>query len=430
MTDNITRCPKCDTSFRISDTHLNTAKGSVRCGSCLTVFNARDHIIPSKEDTPASEAENNLDSATLEPPHSESAPLETKEDDILISDTMEMNSTKIASIDEFSSEFGDGFNNALSSTGEQEVNLFERENNIEDDDDETPQDESWALDLLNDDEPEPEESLEEEDEIEQDEFVEEQQNIFDTGEYDSAEHPPKETFYQNSFHIIEEKSGSSEDEEKPSSDLYHEYDDVEIEEYDYSDSASQVYAQPESTHDGGSDYLAAIEPEPVEFDYHGHKHFWQTRWFWGSLSLVAGVVLLGQIAWIKFPSWSRIEPYRGYYAHACSVLSCQLPLLIDRSKIRSANLVVRSHPKTRDALVVDAIIQNTAKFEQTFPVLDLVFADNLDQVVSARRLTPDDYLGGELAGRKYMPILQPVHIAIEIADPGQEATGYQIIIVN
>jgi len=148
------------------------------------------------------------------------------------------------------------------------------------------------------------------------------------------------------------------------------------------------------------------------------------------LVVIAGLLLIAQIAWLKFDTLSTQSPYRSYYAKACSLLSCTLPELIDRSKIRTANLVVRSHPRVKNALIVDAVLQNTAKFEQTFPTLDLVFTDSQDKTVAARRLTPNDYLGGELAGRRNMPIKQPVHIAIEISDPGEQAVGYKISIAN
>ena len=42
MSYMITRCPKCATAFRVTQDQLSVAKGSVRCGSCLTVFNALD----------------------------------------------------------------------------------------------------------------------------------------------------------------------------------------------------------------------------------------------------------------------------------------------------------------------------------------------------------------------------------------------------
>jgi predicted Zn finger-like uncharacterized protein len=51
----VTRCPKCATAFRITSAQLQSAKGSVRCGSCLHVFKAQDHLVknpaPAKPET-------------------------------------------------------------------------------------------------------------------------------------------------------------------------------------------------------------------------------------------------------------------------------------------------------------------------------------------------------------------------------------------
>ena len=35
-----TRCPDCDTTFRVTDDALRKANGQVRCGRCASVFNA------------------------------------------------------------------------------------------------------------------------------------------------------------------------------------------------------------------------------------------------------------------------------------------------------------------------------------------------------------------------------------------------------
>ena len=45
----ITRCPKCSTTFRVTQAQLGVAKGFVRCGFCLSVFKAADQT-----DRPAS----------------------------------------------------------------------------------------------------------------------------------------------------------------------------------------------------------------------------------------------------------------------------------------------------------------------------------------------------------------------------------------
>ena len=43
--DLITRCPQCNTTFRIIENQLEVASGAVRCGSCLEIFAARNHLI-------------------------------------------------------------------------------------------------------------------------------------------------------------------------------------------------------------------------------------------------------------------------------------------------------------------------------------------------------------------------------------------------
>lgn len=54
----ITRCPHCDTSFRVNDAQLAAAGGAVRCGACLLVFTATEHLVAGAgEDVEASEAE-------------------------------------------------------------------------------------------------------------------------------------------------------------------------------------------------------------------------------------------------------------------------------------------------------------------------------------------------------------------------------------
>ena len=46
--DNITRCPRCQTSFRVTGVQLNAAGGAVRCGSCLEVFQASAYLLDPK----------------------------------------------------------------------------------------------------------------------------------------------------------------------------------------------------------------------------------------------------------------------------------------------------------------------------------------------------------------------------------------------
>ena len=39
------RCPSCETYFRVTEHHLAIAKGKVRCGQCQLVFHAKEHAV-------------------------------------------------------------------------------------------------------------------------------------------------------------------------------------------------------------------------------------------------------------------------------------------------------------------------------------------------------------------------------------------------
>ncbi len=171
--------------------------------------------------------------------------------------------------------------------------------------------------------------------------------------------------------------------------------------------------------------LDSIEPEPVVMA----SGFLRQRWInraWTAGIVVALLVLAGQYLIFNFDRLARDDNYRPALGQACQWLGCQLPERDDLSQIRSSNLVVRSHPRTSNALAVDAILINRADFKQHFPIMELQFTDLSGEVVAGRRFTPDEYLSGELSGMAAMPIRQPVHVSLEIVDPGERAVNYQL----
>lgn len=377
MADMITRCPQCGTAFRISDTHLASAKGAVRCGSCLNIFNAQENLASNTDPTPP---------ATKPATQPDVTAVEEEDDDPLISDDM----TPIGPDTVEYKIPADIADNILysSNLGQQETNLFERKIEDEDEIEEGPKtDESWAVDLLeNDDEEGFSGSKDGDDTNDSDDFEEEYRRpLFNTWQSNTQE-------------------------------LHAALDEFE-------DSSGRHYEQSNTV-----DYIDAIEPEPVEFAWKVEQPIWETRLFWGCLSLLALIVLTAQISWWQFHSLNKIEPFRGYYAVACRVFHCTLPPLVDLSKIRTSNLVVRSHPEVKQALMVDVVIQNIAAFPQPFPVLELSFSDLNGQIIANRRFLPHEYLGGEMAGRTKIPIKQPVHIGLEIGDPGTQAVSYNMAI--
>ncbi len=54
------------------------------------------------------------------------------------------------------------------------------------------------------------------------------------------------------------------------------------------------------------------------------------------------------------------------------------------------------------------------------------FADLNGQLLASRRFKPGEYLNGELKGQDEMPPQTPIHIALDILDPGPRAVNYSL----
>ena len=83
-----------------------------------------------------------------------------------------------------------------------------------------------------------------------------------------------------------------------------------------------------------------------------------------------------------------------------------------------------------NALRVDAILVNRSPEERAFPLLELRFSDMYGSEVARRLFTPAEYLAGELNALSQLPSQQPVHIALDIVDPGSAAVNYQIALFD
>ena len=73
----ITRCPVCQTAFRVTEMQLSARDGRVRCGACAHVFDARAHLhasTPAVPGIPTTESMQPNDAAPMVWPESDSVP--------------------------------------------------------------------------------------------------------------------------------------------------------------------------------------------------------------------------------------------------------------------------------------------------------------------------------------------------------------------
>lgn len=147
---------------------------------------------------------------------------------------------------------------------------------------------------------------------------------------------------------------------------------------------------------------------------------------WAGLSLLAILSLFAQWLTFNFDEKAHQAPWHNLYASSCKVLSCELPPYQNVSLIKTERLAIKTHPEYDNVLIVDMIINNSAKHTQPLPVLDMAFYSISGAPLAQRLFQPEEYLGQHMKQLPMMPSQTPVHLSFAILDPGNNAVNYSI----
>ena len=505
MADSVTRCPHCKTSFRIRDEHLKVARGAVRCGSCLEVFKATEHLI-----SPPSLTEPEPAVPTLNTPDNEPSPAvqntspdslenqqevdanelfdsmfgdpgddDTDSDPFAFSDGEDSLSDLPSEQGEWGeevSDFGDLLGDSLAGTAAQEPPVAQPQTAIQDDEeeellfhDDMDNDEDDFLihddmdgddgDEMISDDPFADLGLREPDELARPKpmaGLDLDESLLDStqAELDDTLLPDEGDESTNNDDEAWAKALLEDDE--PPEDITRELglDTAPEPRQDIPPSETAITPPPATSRTRTSSVKFAladddstdeetpqtrsrtieiptkamrdIQPEPIKLENAAKPEVDKDYAGWVTGSVVLLLLAALQLFYFNFDQWARTPQWRPAYTSVCSVLGCELPAVQDVRRLKARNLVVRSHPTVASALVVDTLMQNESSFPQPFPDLVLIFRDLNDNVVASRQFSPEEYLSGEMSGRQDIPSRTPVHIGIEILDPGQNAVSYAI----
>ncbi len=165
---------------------------------------------------------------------------------------------------------------------------------------------------------------------------------------------------------------------------------------------------------------------PIELDWQGTPDKADSVSFYGLLAGTLLLILIMQIAWANRDSLSQQPWLRPYLDQMCVDLPCHIPPLVDLRSLHSESLQVVSHPEIANALRVQFLLRNDARFAQPFPILELRFTDTNDAPVAGRRFSSSEYLPPGLDQLITMPPGTPIQISVDIQDPGVFAVNYEI----
>lgn len=422
-----TQCPHCQAQFRIGEQHLKQAKGQVRCGSCLQVFLATEHLVkeapakPAAAPAPKPAARTAPAKAAAKPAAKPAAApdkwsLPTEEPPAQQASRWSMDDDGLA--DDFAPPAED--DSAARSNNDTKVSLGAIELSdsflsLDGDDNERLRDENFA-DMAGAGRGEQSESS---DEAWAEKLLEEL----------SDEEPPAAAADKAQAKPGAARTPKAKARPPAESD----------QEPDWAHDAGGSFFEEQDDHFGlmdeetDDDEIAAIElpraeKKPVTERIPLQSLVSNTVEIvrWSALSLLLVILFSIQYLAFNFESLARTPTWRGFYATVCGAFPCTLPGLSDISKVHGSNLVVRQHPEYPSALVVDVLLFNTAAYQQPFPALELGFTSLQGTPVAGRRFNPSEYLRGELQTMELMPVDTPVHVSLEILDPGTTAVNYTL----
>ena len=408
MAFHVTQCPGCDSTFNTSARLLESAAGRVRCGSCLTVFEAMQYFVDQDPLQSQDLAENSVFVGNNPQDYFDPANFLTRS---ALTDKMSDRAfadveitAEVAFADSEPAQF---FTADLSLSEPSDLN--QEESDFYEAFAEVVEAQSEADELLI-----PEPAVDFPASMEQ-----ESDDEFGSPESDSAagqaEADTDPGFAAERAATAAEPSADNTGEEPDSTEAIRARA-LEVELRD--DEALE--AIPEEN-------LAALNQvsTPVELLGSG-----ETRWLRQSLLATAMVlltaILTAQFLWQRMAVYSQLTQIRPFYEFGCQWLTCELPVYSSIEAIRSDNLVVRSHPQRADALLVNVEFRNTADFPQPFPILILSFNTAANSIVALREFSPAEYLDPGLLQVSLMPVATPVQIRLELIDPGPDAVNYTL----
>ncbi|MGN8261072.1 DUF3426 domain-containing protein [Pseudomonas sp. SMSB3] len=432
MTDSfVTQCPHCQTSFRVTHQQLSVARGVVRCGHCLQVFNAAKQLLEQNRAAPGPAAEQPaaapLAPTTAPEPSPSATPAVAKDDWTLTAQALDeldldQELARLERRGERTEPRAEALADNLQARRDEPVS--DQQHDVPfgtaSDDAHEPEAPEEPMPLLLDEQPP---------EVQADARTEPTLGARLDLDLDDPAPTPVRTdaastarFDDNDDDMVHGKGLSARDDD---SDSHLSADHDELHQPEPGERLEPgLAARPERP--TRKEPLVDVVDDPLQLGWEKPAPNWGKRLLWGTLTLLAAALLAFQYVWFHFDEMARQDQYRPLFQQLCPVLGCEVPTRVDIGRIKSSNLVVRSHPDFNGALIVDAIIYNRAPFAQPFPLLELRFADLNGQLIASRRFKPSEYLSGELAGRGEMPSQTPIHIALDILDPGPKAVNYSL----
>lgn len=383
----LTQCPNCQTIYQITASELSAAKGFVACGECETQFNALDRIA----DEPNFGGLADPTTAQLSTQHKQ-APAITLIDSPPTDDTV----APVVSV-----EARDNTDDAYPRITPDQTPTAEPTNDLASDDR-----------LISDQSDDVTSSDQFDQTLELDEIsVGDVSGASEQINYSPTTLPPEE-------HAILFTDGEQEAQ-------FSEIDQQQQVETNSEASRETVAAKiMHPTNDLDLDEVPAILQEELMAMAQPKKP--RTPWYWGVVALILLLAATAQTAWyVRDQLMTRFPSVTPYLELLCERIGCELTTATAAHPIQLVSRDVRSHPRYENSLLVNASMVNSGDKTIDFPTIQLGLFDSTGTAIGIRQFGPAEYLDKSIDLVAGLPAGRSVHVVMELANVGEQATSFE-----
>ncbi len=467
----ITKCPKCETIFNVRKDQLAAAKGLVRCGSCMSVFNAvkeasesldkpQPNLQKSAYTRPTDISHKPMHAAqqqrpTMAAPHAQKAPLPANANQYPTtaqnttnnsvkpppakipktpnesgwSQTMQANLKSIDDDIDKLEQSASPFDNQQSIAEQNTARQLDPAPMSTKPDNESDEISDEFMSLSGTKEHQDAFSLETHSDANQssaslqDENESWVENLLDELDHDKS---ASSKFDQPSSEEVKiNKVGQNEDKKpKPTHDFSFDTSRLDQDIADFFVSSDEIQYSTkekeslETNHPDESKAKALnhLNDEPLESTRSNESK--KGKWLQILLSLIIAVLFAGQYLYYNFDKLANDKFWRPKLAFLCQHAPCTIKPLRDPKQIKTVSVSMREHPTKENTLFVDAIIFSLAEVPIPFPNLVLNFTDLNGASEKKLTIQPKDYRNGDLLQYDMLPPEKTIQISFEIEDSG------------
>jgi predicted Zn finger-like uncharacterized protein len=420
----LTRCPQCQTFFRVTPSQLKKAKGKVRCGSCSHVFDARGHLIgamPMTADKTAATKISARPSAIKTPPSVAAPPRSTSPPQFI--DSIVDDRSRYTNLDHLA---------PIQIPGELDLDLdidndpfFSPPPTAAQHAEKKPVGADHYEDTQSKAAPATRAELagiaalfeEANEKITQPPVSELDEEIILNGgvvpampDFDPSELPSAATFKSSTIRAPVDDNPDS---------FQLETDEPAFE-------PEPIVEKPRRR---------AKRKKEVEMPYSLRSSYTeleiQPRPLWLHALLITVLLVLLASLFLQFVMNRHVQLVHRFPSLAngmtqfCAHLPCHYTGQRDVSKIQLINRDVRSHPTAKNALLISVSFVNQAGSDQPYPDILLTMSNLSGELVARRQFSPPEYLDKLYNQFLLMESGTPVHVTLAVIDPGEDAINFE-----